>query len=289
MIPTIRDPAYLGALIYFHRAAQRLSFARAADDLGVTASAVSHRIAALEAAFGKRLFERGVRSIRLTPEGVDLASACQRIFTDLAAVTDSLADRKVLRVSVGPYLSSVWLMPRLADFERLVPGVRIDLIHAIGPVDLRTVDVSIVWLDAHPTDPSATPLFETGHVAVTAPGRTDRKSGWDRTLPLVHYRDRSQWRHWLSHAGLDMALAETGEVIQDPILLLETARHGRGVAIGLQPFVQESIAAGQLVQAHPAVVPSDRAIWVAVSDPHDRLAARFEAWLFETARSSFPA
>jgi LysR family glycine cleavage system transcriptional activator len=287
MIPNIRDPAYLGALIFFHRAARHLSFAKAAEDLGVTASAVSHRIAALESALEKRLFERGVRAIRLTRDGAELASTTERVFADLEAVTETLSERKVLRVAVGPYLSTVWLMPRLADFERSEPGVRVDLVHAIGLVDPRGVDVSVVWWDEHPTDAEARPLFETLYIPVIAPERVAGHKEWGAGLPLVHYRDRNQWRHWLVEAGMDPALAETGDVIQDPILHLETARHGRGLAIGTLPFVVEQIAAGRLAPAHPSAIPSERSIWVAVSAPRDRLASRFRDWLFDAAARSY--
>ncbi len=75
MVPNLRDPSFLGALVRFERVAGALSFTKAAAELGVTASAVSHRIVQLEAALGKRLFERSPRMVALTPEGLELQEA----------------------------------------------------------------------------------------------------------------------------------------------------------------------------------------------------------------------
>jgi LysR family glycine cleavage system transcriptional activator len=283
MIPSIRDPAYVGALIFFDRAAARLSFAQAAADLGVTASAVSHRIAALEAALGKRLFERDIRAVRLTAEGAELAAVTARLLASLEEATDRLAERPVLRVSVGPFLSATWLMPRLARFEAAVPGLRVDLHHVIGPVDLRSVDVALLWAARHPTRSDARPLMQTDYIAVAQPELAGRGAIWDSGQAPIHYRDRSAWRHWLGVAGLDPAFAERGMVLNDPILVLEAAAHGRGVALGTMPFVAGRLASGLLVQAHPASVPSDKTVWVAVSEPENRLARRFESWLIEEA------
>ena len=124
MLPDPKDPSFLGALIYFHHAARTLSFSGAANALNVTPSAVSHRIAALESALGKRLFERRVREVRLTQDGIELAGSAARIWDELQSVTTQLARQDVLRVSVGPYLSSQWLMPRIGEFEAMHPGLR---------------------------------------------------------------------------------------------------------------------------------------------------------------------
>jgi DNA-binding transcriptional ArsR family regulator len=113
MLPDPKDPSYLGSLVYFHHAAESLSFSKAAQALNVTPSAVSHRITALEEAIGKRLFERRVREVRLTQDGADLARATSVIWSELTEITSRLKAQEVLRVSVGPYLSSQWLLPRI--------------------------------------------------------------------------------------------------------------------------------------------------------------------------------
>jgi len=63
----------LTALLAFERAASQLSFRRAARDLALSPSAISHQIRGLEAQFGVKLFVRGARSVRLTPNGSDIS------------------------------------------------------------------------------------------------------------------------------------------------------------------------------------------------------------------------
>jgi LysR family glycine cleavage system transcriptional activator len=283
MIPNVKDPAYLSALMFFDRAAQRLSFKAAANDLNVTPSAVSHRVAALEEALDKRLFIRETRNIRLTPEGIELAQATQQIFDDLSAVTKRLTERKVLRVSAGPYFSSSWLMQRLIRFERSLPGLRIDLIDAIGPVDMRTVDLSILWADSKHKPKGGRLLFETEYLPVTAASTDPEKPFWDSSILPLHYRDREPWRHWLRAVGAPLAYADRGEVLNDPNLVVEAATHARGIAIGIFPLVSPLIEQGRLKIAHSSVVPSEKSYWLLVADRHDQLSIKFEEWLLEEA------
>ena len=276
----------MGALVYFDKAAEHLSFAAAAADLGVTPSAVSHRIAALEGALGQRLFERETRRVRLTPEGTQLADATRQIMEHLRAVTDGLARHRVLRVSVGPYLSSMWLMPRLGAFEQAVPGLRVDLIHVIGMPNARGIDVSIVWENIEPCPPGHGDLFDTATVPVIAPGRLGQSPFWETDLMPIHYRDRKPWRHWLQSAGGPIKYADRGEVLHEPNLVLEAASHGRGVAMGFLPFISEMFAKRRLVAASDVVVPAQRAYRVVVRDPKDSLAASFVDWLRDQARQT---
>ena len=283
MVPDLRDPAFIGGLVHFDRAAQRLSFAEAATDLGVTPSAVSHRIAALEAALGKRLFERGTRRVSLTQDGIELAEVTQNALAPLRRVTEALTARQVLRLSVGPYLSSAWLMPRLAEFEREPPGVRVDLLHRAGLPDLRNVDAAIVWWGSLADGMPGEPLFDAYCVPVMAPGAAEMDSFWTSQIQPIHYRDRTLWRQWLAAVGGPSDYAERGEVFEDPNLVLEAAAHGRGVAMGFLPFVAGQIKAGRLVRAHHFAFHSDKRYWLIVTDRENRCAARFRDWITSQA------
>ena len=275
----LRDPAYLGALVFFERVAARLSFAQAAADLGVTPSAISHRIALLEAVLGHRLFERSPRHVSLTREGSDLASATREALGLLRQATESLAGRRVLRLSIGPYLSAHWLMPRLAGFERQMAGARIDLLHRTGWPSLKDVDLAIVWHDTPPVDAQAELLFEPDYTAVAAPGVLGEGPLWAQGLPPLHYRDRSLWRQWLQETGGPRDFADTGEVFDDPNLVLEAAAHGRGIAMGFLPFAADLFASGRLVRAYPLNLPSPTRYWMVPGGGESGLVAPFLDWL----------
>lgn len=283
MLPDAKDPSYLGALVYFHHAAESLSFSRAAQVLNVTPSAVSHRITALENALGIRLFERRVREVRLTQDGAELARATEVIWNELKEITGKLTAQEVLRVSVGPYLSSQWLLPRIGAFEAQHPGLRVDLIHTIGPPDAGLADVSIVWAELDSPASGAELLFDTKAVPVAAPGVQLPDAFWNGHLPPIHYRDRSTWRHWLAAAGAPAEFADRGEVLEEPHIVLEAAAYGRGIAIGFLPFIRKFFEQGRLVPASPQTVRSSRG-YLVISNAGDRpMVGKFTKWVCEEA------
>lgn len=283
MLPDPKDPSYLGALVYFHHAAEGLSFSRAAQALNVTPSAVSHRITALETALGKRLFERRVREVRLTQDGAELARATAAIWTELHGITEQLTTQEVLRVSVGPYLSSQWLLPRISAFEAQHPGLRVDLIHVIGQPDARLADVSIIWAELDGPANEAALLFDTKAVPVAAPGLTIDPSFSDCKLPPIHYRDRTTWRHWLSATGAPLDYAERGEVLEEPHIVLEAAAFGRGIAIGFLPFIGKFFENGRLVHVGTHSVRSNRGYQMKVNSDRP-MAKLFADWVKSRAK-----
>lgn len=284
MLPDPKNPSYLGALIYFHHAAETLSFSRAAQALNVTPSAVSHRITALEAALGKRLFERRVREVHLTQDGTELARATSRIWSELQGVTERLSTLEVLRVSIGPYLSSQWLLPRIGEFETQHPGLRIDLIHVIGQADARLADVSIIWSSLDGSEVKASQLFDTKAIPVAAPGLQFDDAFWNGNLAPIHYRDRSTWRHWLSASGAPTDFADRGEILEEPHIVLEAAAYGRGIAIGFLPFIGKFFEQGRLVPVGSKAIRSGRGYRIAVNTRERPMADLFADWVIRQAK-----
>ena len=138
------------ALLAFARAGAQLSFRRAARDLALSPSAVSHQIRGLEERFGVRLFARGVRSVRLTAEGAQYLRAVTAALATLDEASRTLLRRKQgrqheLRVSSLPLFTSAVLLPALAAFERRNPGftLRIDATPSYADFDDPSVDVAI--------------------------------------------------------------------------------------------------------------------------------------------------
>jgi LysR family glycine cleavage system transcriptional activator len=283
MLPDPKDPSYLGALVYFHHAAESLSFSKAAQALNVTPSAVSHRITALEEAIGMRLFERRVREVRLTQDGADLARATSVIWSELTEITSRLKAQEVLRVSVGPYLSSQWLLPRIGAFEALHPGLRVDLIHTIGQPDARLADISIVWTELEGASTGSTLLFDTRALPVAAPGVHLPDDFWTGSLPPIHYRDRNAWRHWLAAVGAPTEFADRGEVLEEPHIVLEAAAYGRGLAIGFLPFIGNFFDQQRLVPASDHAVRSNRGYRMTRNAGHRPILDAFERWICREA------
>src|ERR1700730_14584530 len=111
----------LHALRAFEAAARHLSFARAAAELNLTPSAISHQIRHLEESLGRRLFERRPRSLELTPLGKVYFPLVRNAFEQLAQATALIGGAgpersNVLTISCMPSFAMVWLIPRLPSF-----------------------------------------------------------------------------------------------------------------------------------------------------------------------------
>src|ERR1700722_10961538 len=116
----------LPALRFFEAAGRHLSFKRAAGELNVTPSAVSHGILALEQALGVALFIRETRKLSLTPEGADYLPYVSEALSLIAIGTERLPGRqghRTIAVSCAPTLASRWLLPLLHRFSARFPAV----------------------------------------------------------------------------------------------------------------------------------------------------------------------
>jgi len=116
----------LNAVRYFEAASRHLSFTKAAAELNVTHSAISHQIKALEDWLGVRLFRRLNRAVVLTEEGQAYVKPVREAFERLGEATRELRRREgagVLTVSVMPSFAAKWLVPRLRGFRDAHPDV----------------------------------------------------------------------------------------------------------------------------------------------------------------------
>jgi len=166
----------LTALLAFERAATQLSFRRAARDLALSPSAISHQIRGLEAQFGVKLFVRGARSVRLTADGERYLA---KVSVALAALQE--AGRDMLRhrrdsggelwISALPFFTSTVLIPALPDFKRRNPGLvlRIEATHQYADFNSSRVDVAIRYGREHSAGLKFEPLIEVKGLPVCAP------------------------------------------------------------------------------------------------------------------------
>lgn len=146
----------LAAIRVFEAAARLGSFRAAADELGLTPTAVSHRIRNLEAGLGLPLFRRSHRKVDLTAAGADLFEAARTA----VAVIDAAADRLVsaergVTLATTPAFAALWLAPRLSAFQAAVPDVALRVESAHAPVDLertRGVDLAVRYRPRSATD-----------------------------------------------------------------------------------------------------------------------------------------
>jgi LysR family glycine cleavage system transcriptional activator len=147
----------LNGLRAFEAAACHLSFSRAADELRVTETAVSHQIRRLEERLGKRLFVRSSRTLRLTRDAEDYLPAIRTAFDDLRRATARLQRPDIdglLTVSTTASLAPKWLVTRVASFRDAHPGIEVRITTSTHLVDFQRegVDLAVGWRTLQPSN-----------------------------------------------------------------------------------------------------------------------------------------
>ena len=266
--PPLRAIPPLTALLAFERAAAQLSFRRAARDLALSPSAISHQIRGLEEQFGVKLFVRGARSVRLTADGERYFA---RISVALAALQD--AGREMLRhrrdsggelwISSLPFFTSTVLLPALADFKRRHPALtlRIEATHQYADFNASRVDVAIRYGREHSAGLKFEPLIEVKGLPVCAPALIKRGLRQPEDLArqvLIHLTTQPRsWPAWLEAAGIPN-LTPRGHLWLDSVpAMLEAAEQGLGVTLGMAPLIKARPGFGKKLVA-PFDVPVSR-------------------------------
>ena len=138
----------------FEAAARHLSFKRAAEELYVTPTAISHQVKALETQLGCRLFERRTRQVDLTRQGQELYTTLRRAFSDIDSCLErvrSMGAREVVTLGLGPIVGTRWLAPRLGEFWERHGDIDLRLHHTAFPLKYNSdqFDLAIAWGDGH--------------------------------------------------------------------------------------------------------------------------------------------
>lgn len=301
MIGAVRPPARLpslNGLRAFEAAARHLSFTRAAAELNVTQTAISHQIKRLEDELGVRLFARQNRSLALTPQARDYLPLVRAAFDDLRLATERLVRKdggKVLTVSTMASLAAKWLLPRLAAFQELHPEIDVRITTSNSLVDFakEDVDAAIRYGRGHWPGVRAEWLMRDELFPVCSPallkGRKPLRSPEDLAHhTLLHSSYDDDWRLWLTAAGLPVSISKQRGVSFDLIFMtLQAAMDGLGVAIGRTSYVQDDIAKGRLVVPFQITLPVDAGYYLVAPDgraePHKLL--MFRSWLKAAAQT----
>ena len=291
----------LKGIIAFDVVARLGSIHKAANELNVTASAVSHQISNLEDFVGRKLFER-------TPRGLVLTAVGERYRTDVAGALALIASAahnarssegvEVLRIHVSPSFASLWLMPRLRAFLAEHPDLRIQLSashthsdFSRGEVDLDVRYGAFRWGDLHVETifeeemlPLASPDFLRGAV-ICSPEELIGQ-------PLI-FSDVNvvQWPRWFAAHGVPLSPGTYALRFDRAYLVIDAAVQGLGIALESARLARASLESGALVpvfadrkgmqvHAHHLVYPEAHGQWTRV--------VRFVNWLRREASQFSP-
>ena len=255
----------------FVAAARLGSFARAADELGLTASAVSHHMRGLESRLHAKLFMRAGRGVALTETGHALHA---KLALGLGLIEQAFAEAhqrkrwRTVTVSVLPAFAARWLIPRLDDFQRDHPGLDLNLRATQDVVDLERdgVDVAIRYGLGGWPGLSQVKLRDEQLFPVCSPGfNGGRLPSAARDLaraPLLRH-SRQPWTPWFRAAGLKVAEPSRGLSFNEAGGLLQAAAQGHGIALARSTMVEDDLRERRLVRLFDVAV-TDRYAWYAV-------------------------
>lgn len=248
----MRDLPPLSALRAFEAAARHLSFKKAAEELAVTPTAISHQVRQLEEWLGQQLFERHVRRVALTREGRELFPSLREGFDLMIRGIDALRtppSQEVLTLSSTVAFTSKWLVPRVPAFRAACPGLDLRLHASDDAVDLRAggVDLAIRYGRGVHAGLRSELLLQDRFAPVCSP-RTGGNG------PLIHFEWRRveeatpTWSRWFASAGKKYQ-APSGELrFSDESHAIQAAIAGQGIALVSLVLVAEELASGALVQ-----------------------------------------
>jgi len=292
----------LNAVRVFEAAARHQSFNRAAEELHVTPSAVSHQMRVLEEYLGVALFRRRTRRVELTPEGRTYLPAVRDALEQLRLATEQVARRGEagpLTISAAPAFAVGWLMPRLAEFQLAHPDIEVRLTTSVELVDFdrSDVDVGIRTGDGDWPGLRSHRLMAEELVPVCSPALAEGPNGIRRLddlrhATLLHQLPRlGDWRSWLSAVGVDGVDPDRGPKFQNAAMTVEAAAAGLGVALASRHLVEDQLRSGRLVAPLDVAPPHAHSCYYLVYPPEradsPKIAA-FRDWVLGAVGNAQP-
>jgi LysR family glycine cleavage system transcriptional activator len=301
----VRKLPPLGSLRAFEAAARHMSFQKAAAELGVTPTAISHQIRLLERICGRALFQRRPRPIALTSAGARLFPIVRDGLDAFAAGVAGVAaerERRPLRVTTTNAFAGLWLVPRLPLWREVHPGVALEVIGTDAVLDLHAdeADVAIRYAHSAPRDLVAHELlrdrfFPVCSPALLAAGNPIRHPIDLAQHTLIHFfwspadSYAPTWQRWLAMARIsDPEVPEVDEIgklnFREELHAIEAVIAGQGIAVCSDVLVARELQSGVLVKALDLSLPGLVFYLVHVPDhPQQWIIEAFAAWLRRVA------
>ncbi|HEY3145081.1 MAG TPA: LysR substrate-binding domain-containing protein [Dongiaceae bacterium] len=272
----MRNLPPLTELRAFDAAARHMSFRKAADELRLTPTAISHQIKLLEEYCGQPLFRRRPRPIALTEAGARLFSVIRDGLDSFAAAFAALrdtADHRPLKVSATNAFAGRWLVPRLPDWSRAYPGWALEVIGTDDVLDLLAgdADISIRYSVRPPTDLVVHELFRDRFYPICSPDLLSTEEPVRRPSDLLRFRfihclwpswnlEAPTWRRWSTAARrIDPDFPEVGETgamnFREELHAIAAVIAGQGVSILSDVVVARELESGLLVKALDLPIP----------------------------------
>ena len=300
-----RPPALpsLNALLVFETAARLSSFTRAASELGVTQTAVSHQIRTLENDLGVTLFRRSPQRVVLTEPGRRWSSELSPIFNRLRSVNlqlrrPALPQRPHVSVSLVPSLGSRWLVPKLGRFIERHPevDVRISANDRLVDLSVEPIDIGLRYGAGRYPGLVVKKLADAAFVVVATPSlllQKPIKAPQDlKHAVLLHDDHPDAWAAWFRARRLRLPSGLRMHQYTDSAMLVEAVLRNQGVGLARWSLVVDELAQGRLELVFPKVAPLPTGLGYYLVTARENLrrpaVVAFRNWLLQEASVLVP-
>jgi DNA-binding transcriptional LysR family regulator len=271
------------------------SLQNAAEELGVSPSAVSQQVGRTEKQFGHALFERTSSGIRPTPFGRDFAARLTAGFREISGAVDmarrTTADTLV--ISVAPSFASKWLLPRLSRHFDRYPQVLLRIDASVRMADPGNSDVDVAIRMGRGDWPGvrAEKLLGFEVFPVCSPAMAAGLNSVADLARLTEIADENamfSWAPWFAAAGAEPVRLLPGARFSDPMLALDAVVAGHGVMLAWHMIAADALADGRLVAPFGVRAPVDLAYYLvtAAGLAESRNVRNFKTWLREEVEAT---
>ena len=293
MMKKNRQPS-LRALKAFDAVSRHLQMNKAAQELCVTPSAISHLIKRLEDDLGTTLIKHTGRNIELTTAGEQFAPGIQKTFRSLKHIIEDIRDHSnpnILNVSLRPYFAVKWLSPRLSRFWTKHPEIELRLIHTTKPVDYfnERIDLAIEWCEGERLGINYSLLIKgelTPVLSPKLPGAQKISQPSDLfQYTLLRETDHNSWHDWFALVEETYEAPAHTLFIDDSNVRYQAALDGQGVELSCRSLIQSDLQAGRLLC--PFELSLTRFSYYLAEPEHRQTtsaAEKFISWLKHEAR-----
>lgn len=290
----------LKATEYFEAVARLGTVTKAAQELGVSPSAVSQQLGALEAQFGVKLFRREKRRLILTLDGDRLFQTTTHAFGALRNARSAIGrqrDMRSLTIRVSPSFGVRWLGPRIAAFAADNPdwNIRIDATPDFSAFETEAVDLDLRYGMGSWAGLTVEPVLNDMALPMCSPDYLARLRAIsdDPVVQLTHSRlidsvkTLYRWDIWLAANSIELPDLSYPFRFDRSSMSIEMAKQGGGVALDSAVLCLGELERGELVPFSPLYpVIAFPAYWIVCPPRHfnRRIVKRFADWLIGESR-----
>jgi LysR family transcriptional regulator, glycine cleavage system transcriptional activator len=295
--PTLRLPS-IDALRAFEAASRLGSFERAAEELAITASAISKRVAVLEDLLGASVFVRGGKTLGLTASGTSYLHSIAPVLEALMQMPQHQAAhpragqqrQQTLRVCTPPTFARQVLVPHLEGFTATHPDIELEVVLSIPSLPLQELEADLHVRHLPTQDSTARVLMHDRVLPMAAPAMLQRLPTMATPADLAHApllrTPLEPWAPWFKAAGLNWPEPDSGVKLLDLGMNLEAAVSGQGVALARPSLARHWLQTGLLVPLFGiGATPTRQYHLLPQTTPHNEAAQHFASWLARVCQS----